>query len=248
MLAKRFAKRAPTYAKHAIIQRAMAEELANIFVAHKRERKNLAIFEFGSAFGEFSTILCHALKRAKIKCSTLLCNDINDYGHIYTKAFAKNLEVENLAFQCFDMNEGERFLDSLFDVIASNACLQWLNQQEVLLRLKDFLLPNGEILLSSFGKNNLWQVREICGVGLEYLDLELYEKMLSPHFKIIRLYEKQYDLDFKESLEVFRHLSQSGVNALTKDFVLTKSLLKHYQERFGGVLSFHSIFIHAQKL
>lgn len=248
MLAKRFARRAFTYPKTAIIQRQMGEELANLFVSHKIGGENLCIFEFGSARGEFSKTLCQALKRTNIQCQKLLCNDINDYAEIYDEVFAKNLGVNELIFRCFDMNEVGKFLDSSFDVITSNACLQWLNQKEVLREVKKFLLPNGELLLSSFGKDNLWQVREVCGVGLEYLDIHTYKQLLSPHFKIICLYEKHCDLDFTNSLGVFKHLSQSGVNALTKDFILTKSLLNDYQRRFGGIASFHSIFIYAQKL
>lgn len=248
MLTKRFAKHALTYAKHAIIQQKMGEELAKLFISNKKVCKELCIFEFGSAHGEFSTILCQALKRAKIKCTTLFCNDINDYATVYNEAFAKNLGVDTLMFKCFDMNEVKNYLDSAFDVITSNACLQWLNQKKVLGICKDFLRPNGELLLSSFGKDNLWQIRETCGIGLEYLDIQTYKTLLSPYFKIIHLYEKHYDLDFTNSLGVFRHLSKSGVNGITKDFVLTKSLLKQYQAQFGGIVSFHSIFIHAQKL
>lgn len=235
MLTQRFLKRAQSYQNHAIVQNKMASELIALLRQVSHTTNFERGFEFGAAQGEFSKILLE-----HFTFQSLLCNDINNYAQSF-------VGLTKVDFACFDMNDAPKILKNFtFDLITSNACLQWLKQREVLSFLPSILESGGILALSSFGKRNLWQIKQICNVGLGYLELEDYQNILAP-CKILHLSTQQYNLQFSNALEAFRHLSLSGVNAIEKGFFLSKKILQEFEARYNNTLTYESVLVLARK-
>lgn len=184
------------------------------------------VFEFGCAQGEFSKKLQKILR-----FKNYVSNDIIDYG--------TNFKVE-----VFDMNElSKHFLSTQkFDLIASNACLQWLNLGKVLPSLTQMLNENGVLLFSSFGERNFEQIAKSTGYSLKYLTLEDLKKLFEKDFELLELSEEFINLEFSSALELFRHLKLCGVNSLGK-FFLGKEFLKNFERDFKNSLTYHPIYI-----
>ncbi|WP_394989589.1 methyltransferase domain-containing protein [uncultured Helicobacter sp.] len=230
LVAKRFLHHAHTYTQHAIVQHKMALTLTRILQAHRPKLQN--IFEFGCGVGNYTSLLAYLYPHAHF-----VCNDINDYTQYCNKEFL-----------CFDMEHIDEILSPrTFDLITANAAIQWLNQQKCLQTLPKFLRKNGVLLFSSFGVQNFWQIKQLCGVGLQYLSLETYQEILSQNFEILHLSSFQHTLCFESPLEVFRHLHYSGVNSLQKGFFLSKELLCAYEKTFSNALTYDCIFVCAKR-
>ena len=121
-----FLKAKESYAKNALIQNFMGNKLC-------KKLKNLGlleferVFEFGCGQGELSQKLQRILR-----FKHYVSNDMIDYK--------MNFKVE-----LFDMNElSKHFLSTQkFDLITSNACLQWLDLDRILPTLTQMLNDNG---------------------------------------------------------------------------------------------------------
>ena len=149
-VAKSFAKARRTYKENAIIQKQMRSALIKMLKKYGQTYFE-NVFEFGVGNGEFSEIL-----QANIKYKTYAINDINPpFLH---KDLDKNPHFDSI--EIFDMNELEthKIFAQKFDLIASNACLQWLDTHRILRLLSIMLKPNGILLLSTFGGQNLCEL------------------------------------------------------------------------------------------
>ena len=239
-VAKSFAKARRTYKENAIIQKQMRSALIKMLKKYGQTYFE-NVFEFGVGNGEFSEIL-----QANIKYKTYAINDINPpFLH---KDLDKNPHFDSI--EIFDMNELEthKIFAQKFDLIASNACLQWLDTHRILRLLSIMLKPNGILLLSTFGGQNLCELANIASISLQYASADEIKTTLENACEVLDLQEEVQTLDFCTSLEVFRHLQKSGANALsTHKNTLNKSLLKAYQARFGGNITYHSIYMLARK-
>lgn len=239
-VAKSFAKASKTYKKNAIVQEKMRSVLIKMLKKYGQTYFE-NVFEFGVGNGEFSEIL-----QENIKYKTYTINDINPpFLH---KDLDKNPHFDSI--EIFDMNalETHKIFAKRFDLIASNACLQWLDTHKILRLLSTMLKPNGILLLSTFGEQNLCELEKIASISLRYASTNDIKTTLENACEVLDLQEGVQTLDFGRSIEVFRHLQKSGVNALNADKnILNKSLLKAYQARFGGLITYHSIYILARK-
>ena len=79
-------------------------------------------------------------------------------------------------------------------------------------------------VFSTFGPDNLKQVRKATGKSLKYYDLESNKHELSKYFKILDVHEERISLNFDSSLEILTHIKKTGVNALSRDNWTRKSV------------------------
>ncbi|MBZ7983394.1 SAM-dependent methyltransferase [Campylobacter sp. RM12647] len=221
---KSFLRAKDTYFKNAIVQNDMREVLLSE-INGRFDR----VLELGSNRGEFSKMVAK-----KIEFSEFYCVDINDFSCDYGKEFI---------FVKHDLRDFENsFLAKMdFDLVISNACFQWLDLAKL---INEIPKSNSKLIFSTFGVNNLWQINEHFGVGLEYLNIDEIEQILKPHYKNIKIFEKDYELNFSSSIELFRHLKLSGVNAFSGVF-LGKNDLKIFNDKYHNTLNYHAIFVSA---
>lgn len=228
-----FLKAKNTYIKNAFIQKQMAKNLTNMLL-----KNNLTsfdkVFEFGCGLGIFSEIL-----QEKINFKKYFLNDFYKFDVV----------CKYNEFEIFDMNElkNHHFYDKKFDLIASNACVQWLDFDLLIENIFFILEKNGYFLFSTFGEKNFIQIKQSANLSLNYLNLEQIKEKLSKKFKILQIKEEILNIKFESSLDVFRHLKFSGVNSLNNKFFISKEFLKKYEKDFENTLTYNPIFILCKK-
>lgn len=217
--------KAKDYEKHAKVQDFMGLKLCEILkdlkISHFEK-----VFEFGCGRGELSKKLQNF-----ITFDEYLKNDILDFK-------------ENSNILIFDMNEiaKQDLSKEKFDLIISNATLQWLDLKRILPNLRDMLNQNGILLLSTFAKQNLKEIKQSTGFGLNYFSLNELEQIFKVYFNEVKITQKLVELSFDNALDVFRHLKLSGVNSLGF-YPLNKGFLKEFEEKFQNKLTYHPVFI-----
>lgn len=210
----------------------MAKELCKMLIEYECSCFN-KVFEFGCGVGVFSQIL-----QENIQFKKYFLND----------CFYFDNPCKYDEFGVFDMNElkSHHFYNKNFDLIASNACMQWLNIDNALDNLVNMLNKNGILLFSTFGEKNFTQIKQSINLSLDYFNLEQICQKLSKKFKIIKAKEDLINLKFDQTLDLFRHLKLSGVNALGEKFFISKAFLKNYEKEFQNTLTYHPMFFLCQ--
>ncbi|EBI2466532.1 malonyl-ACP O-methyltransferase BioC [Campylobacter jejuni] len=217
--------KAKDYEKHAKVQDFMGlklcEILKNLRISHFEK-----VFEFGCGRGELSKKLQNF-----ITFDEYLKNDISDFK-------------ENSSILIFDMNEiaKQDLSKEKFDLIVSNATLQWLDLKRIIPSLRDMLNQNGILLLSTFAEQNLKEIKQSTGFGLNYFSLNELEQIFKVYFNEVKITQELIKLSFDNALDVFRHLKLSGVNSLGF-YPLNKGFLKEFEEKFQNKLTYHPVFI-----
>lgn len=242
-VARRFYAAQESYAQHARIQAHMREKLIRLLLEsspnHNGRREFARIFEFGAGGGEFSEIL-----QRELVYREFICSDINDFSKRWEKRLSPATRAE-----IFDMRDLARHSISKerFNLIASNACLQWLDSHETLPVLASMLEEHGVLVLGSFGVRNCYEIAYTLGVSLEYQGEDALRSQLEAlGLQVLHISTEVQVLDFGSASGVFRHLRDSGVNSLNA--TLTKSKLLAYEQMFGARLTYEPIYILAQKL
>ncbi|EAJ8777017.1 malonyl-ACP O-methyltransferase BioC [Campylobacter jejuni] len=217
--------KAKDYEKHAKVQDFMGlklcEILKNLRISHFEK-----VFEFGCGRGELSKKLQNF-----ITFDEYLKNDILDFK-------------ENSSILIFDMNEiaKQDLSKEKFDLIVSNATLEWLDLKRIIPSLRDMLNQNGILLLSTFAEQNLKEIKQSTGFGLNYFSLNELEQIFKVYFNEVKITQELIKLSFDNALDVFRHLKLSGVNSLGF-YPLNKGFLKEFEEKFQNKLTYHPVFI-----
>ncbi|EOI8734991.1 malonyl-ACP O-methyltransferase BioC [Campylobacter jejuni] len=217
--------KAKDYEKHAKVQDFMGLKLCEILkdlkISHFEK-----VFEFGCGRGELSKKLQNF-----ITFDEYLKNDILDFKG-------------NSNILIFDMNEiaKQDLSKEKFDLIVSNATLQWLDLKRILPSLRDMLNQNGILLLSTFAEQNLKEIKQSTGFGLNYFSLNELEQNFKVYFNEVKITQELVELSFDNALDVFRHLKLSGVNSLGF-YPLNKGFLKEFEEKFQNKLTYHPVFI-----
>ncbi|EFO9465505.1 malonyl-ACP O-methyltransferase BioC [Campylobacter jejuni] len=217
--------KAKDYEKHAKVQDFMGLKLCEILkdlkISHFEK-----VFEFGCGRGELSKKLQNF-----ITFDEYLKNDILDFK-------------ENSSILIFDMNEiaKQDLSKEKFDLIVSNATLQWLDLKRIIPSLRDMLNQNGILLLSTFAEQNLKEIKQSTGFGLNYFSLNKLEQIFKVYFNEVKITQELIKLSFDNALDVFRHLKLSGVNSLGF-YPLNKGFLKEFEEKFQNKLTYHPVFI-----
>ncbi|MCW5206956.1 hypothetical protein VU08_08545, partial [Desulfobulbus sp. F5] len=92
------------------------------------------------------------------------------------------------------------------------------------------------LAFSLYGPDNLREIDELTGIGLEYLSLPEIETIVRRHFKLLHSSSQQEILRFTSPQEVLYHLRQTGVNAINRS-PWSRTRLQHfsaeYRQRFS---------------
>lgn len=238
-----FQKAKPTYAQNAIIQKEMQQTLLQILA-----KQNLQSLDNVLELGCGNGLLCQKLIQL-LDFKSLLAVDLVDFSCDFAK-IQKNTKGKIVFLQADFENLAviKNLKPTLkYDLIISNAAIQWVDQKSFLPKLNTLLNTNGFLIFSTFGKENYKELHKFFNIGLEYLKLEEYQKILGTNFKILESFEFKIPLHFPNTLEVFRHLQSTGVNSLKQGFLLNKTHLKEYEKQFGNVLTYHCLYLAAQK-
>lgn len=227
----RFVKVADFYNDNAFIQRRMGEEL----VSYMRGFNLLnfdKVFEIGCGTGLFTNIYTK-----EIKYQVLYLNDVKNFVKI------------NIAYKFIAGDIEKITIDEQFNLVISNAVFQWINNiSELFDKLHKITNKSSTIAFTTFGPKNLYQIKDILGIGLDYLDYESYKKLLNEKFKIILAEEKVYDVVFPNVKDILKHFKYTGVNGVERtrwskrDYNFFINAYEKYKNSYGYLLTYNPFY------
>ena len=205
LIAERFSKAITTYPKEANVQRQIAGKMIRLLTEHIPSPCSKVI-EFGCGTGIYSRMLLQALRPEELLLNDL-CPDM--------KYCCEDLLMKKqVSFLPGDAETVSFPTEST--LITSCSALQWFESPENFFERCNTLLNNqGYFAFSTFGKENMKEIRELTGNGLPYRSREELEVALSPHFDILYSEEELIPLSFEDPIKVLYHLKQTGVNGLS---------------------------------
>jgi malonyl-ACP O-methyltransferase BioC len=216
-----------TYDDNAYAQKKIAEKLA-ILISVLCPRTPKTILEIGCGTGLLTKNIIPLFAGAHY-----YLNDINEK----TELLIRNLFPENN----FTFIGGDAQLIDFpceINLIVSSSTLQWFDNLSVFVKkAHQSLSTEGYMFLSTFGKNNLKEIRTITGTGLEYSSLESLSNLFSPDFDILHLAEEEIPVSFNSSTEILSHFRRTGVNANCSGIMRTQSGLKSFCNKYDKMFS-----------
>lgn len=219
-VAQRFEKAAQSYTQHAVVQKQICQNLIGLMQEHLCKNSLDRVFEIGCGSGNLSHLL---MQHFAIK--QLFLNDL--YPEVQ-QHFAESKKIEWLIGDIEQLD----FPQSL-DLIASSSALQWIFDLEAIFKkFSDALIDEGYFCFSTFGQQNLKEIKALTGQGLDYLSIEsIQQKLLQQGFEILHLSENIETLTFQNPKEVLQHLKATGVTATAAQHRWSKqSLQQFYQD------------------
>ena len=226
LIKKKFKKSLSTYNSNATVQKKMMFELLN----HIQNKKYDDVLEIGSYTGLFTKELTK-----KTEFDSYLALDIID-SFDFIKDINPKIEFLNIDVEDFKT-------DKKFDLIVSNASLQWCNDfKKTIIKLKSYLKKDGFLIISTFLKGNLFELGDIFGVELKYIELEDIKKI----FTNGEIISKEEKIKFKTPLDILKHLKYTGVNCLKNEklnYIEIKDKLKLLDEKYNNTLTYKPLYI-----
>ena len=196
----RFNKSTKTYDDSAIIQKEMAKKLIDDtlnFCGNNFPK----VFEFGVGTGFLSKNILN-----KINFEEYYANDIIEESEYCIKNIINSAKFISGDIEKIDIKEK-------FDLIISNAVLQWIcDIDELLLKIKNNLNDNGYFIFTTFGEQNYKEIKETTGVSLDYLKTTTLREKCQKDFEIIYIAENIQMLYFDNAIDVLKHIKYSGTN------------------------------------
>ncbi len=215
LVKKRFSKSLKTYEENAIIQKIMAKKLIKLLDSKEYN----SIFEIGCATG----ILTKEIKNT-LNFKEYSANDIVEKSQEYI-----NKIIYPNTFLAGDIEEIK--LNKKYNLILSNASLQWCNDiEKVLEKLINSLEEKGTLAISIFGDNNLKEIKDVFHIENNTYSSAKLRKSLEK-YNLIKFEEEEFKIEFENPIMILKHLKLTGVNAI-KEFALTKKKLKEFEEEY----------------
>lgn len=215
----RFKKSIDTYDNSAVIQKDMAGLLIDKILSNCGNDFS-KIFEFGVGTGFLSKNILD-----KISFKDYCANDIIEESEFCIKNI-----IKDASFLAGDIEKIE--IDEKFDLVLSNAVMQWIiDVDELLFKIHDCLSKDGYFAFTTFGEKNFIEIKETTGVSLKYLKSETLKEKCSGLFDIVAFEENIQTLYFNSPLDVLKHIKLSGTNGI-KSLNWTVSKLKDFDNYY----------------
>jgi malonyl-CoA O-methyltransferase len=202
---KGFTESFNTYRTEAVVQQKIARRLAQMLDTNLQMEPKQAV-EVGCGSGFLTEKLL-----ARHPNAVWMHNDIAPSAKGYVEAIVLQEQVRTSSFVIGDAEAME--FPKAIDLFASSSAVQWFADIDAFLsRLSDSMSEQGVVAISTFGPNNLVEVRQLTGSGLSYYSFAEFAEVFGKYFDIVEMYEEESVVHFVEPIEVLRHIKQTGVN------------------------------------
>lgn len=233
---RRFERSSGRYEENALIQAEIVRELVETIRKAFPDIANPRILEIGSGTGLLSNPL---LSMANEHEGSLELWDLVDMAPIHGIPFRScdaESEIRNVEPESYAM-------------IASSSTIQWLNSPSTFLHhCMKALKPGGLLAVSTFAMGNLEEVAQATGCFLPLMSEHSWQHTATELGDVVAIYSKRKFMNFNDPIEVFRHLKDTGVNALDAKESLIKSIDRYPREANGRCrLTYLPIFIVVRK-
>lgn len=247
IITRRFTKAIGSYPHESRVQQQIAGKMTRLLQQYLPPRPFRQIVEFGCGTGTYSRILLHSLRPEHLLLNDICegmegsCRDILDNNR--RTSFVPG-DAETLTFP-----QGA-------ELITSCSALQWFERPDKFFgRCSQALNAHGYFAFSTFGQENMKEIRLLTGQGLSYLSKKELERALHPYYNILHSEEEIISLPFRTPMEVLYHLKKTGVNGTART-TWTRSKLSHFCSEYERLfatgkdsvsLTYHPIYIIAKK-
>lgn len=223
-IAQRFAKAEISYDQYATAQQQICQQLL-VLLQQQPQRQFNRILEIGCGTGKLTRSLFNT-----IQAQQWVVNDL--YPSQFIQQFCQQSSCT------FIQGDAEQWLfDGDFDLVASASTIQWFEHPQTFLQqVANRLKYKGIFLFSTFSPENLLEIRQLTGIGLNYPSLQQWQQWLNNDFDIIKLEQQQIKLTFPSALAVLKHLKYTGVTAIRQENWNKQKLINFcqtYQQRFA---------------
>lgn len=255
-IAQRFAKAGQSYHAHAVVQKQIAQQLTLYMQHYLSERWPEQVsgryLEIGCGSGHLSQhLLAH---NGYFQPTSYYCNDL------YAQVQQHFAEDQRLTWLIGDIEQ--LALPTALDLIVSSSALQWMKDIDALLvKMHAALKPQAYLCFSSFSLDNLKQIKQLTGQGLDYLSLEQWQTKLAQYgFEVLYLHDQLENLYFQHPLDVLKHLKATGVTATAQQYRWTKQSLQQFYQDYQALsqldlqgnlqypLSYHPLYCIARRI
>ncbi|MCI5224516.1 MAG: methyltransferase domain-containing protein [Candidatus Electrothrix sp. AR4] len=146
-------------------------------------------------------------------------------------------------------------LPGTFDLIISSSTFHWLDDLDRLFdKLSSSLNPGGILAFSLYGPDNLQEIKEVTGIGLNYLSLPKITTMLNKYCTLDHSSQQREIFYFPDPRDILNHLRQTGVNAVNNTPWTRKDLrcfCREYKRLFtidrSVYLTYHPLYFSAHR-
>jgi len=219
---KNFSLSAPEYEEHAKLQKELADELFQSV----QSLQPLRILDIGCGTGYLARRLAEHFPKARVIGVDIAPGMIEVAGG---KNSRKNLT--------FEIGDGETlsFPKGSFDLVVSNASLQWMDAQKVFQTVLKILKPKGHFVFTTFGPQTLFELKESGFQVNRFISVEEIKELIGSRFSIDKLDSKMAVQKFQSVKELVYHLKEIGaqsVNSPPRPGQNVLQALRRYKENY----------------
>ncbi|EOR05598.1 malonyl-ACP O-methyltransferase BioC [Acinetobacter genomosp. 15BJ] len=243
LVAQRFAKAGQSYVEHAVVQKQISAQLFEYFKTYCPQNLH-SVLEIGCGSGNLTHLL-----ESYFQVEQLFLNDL------YADVDQHFINLKHVNWLIGDIEQ--LTLPQSLDAVISSSALQWMLDLPALLqRVYAALKPNAYFCFSTFGPDNLTEIKQLTGQGLNYVGLESLKRQLEQQgFEILLIQQDHKQVYFDHPKSVLQHLKATGVTATAQSHRWTKQSLQQfysdYQQFYdeqGFGLTYHPIYVIARRI
>lgn len=248
-ICRRFAKAAATYDEYALVQK---ESAARLLTNLPEPFSAAQILEIGCGTGNYTAQLAARFPQARL---TAL-----DFAEAMVKQAGKKCRDHNVSLLCVD---GEQYLaenSQQFELITSNATMQWFDDPALAFaHVARGLAPGGIFLASLFGPLTLHELAAALAEvfaeppalpAAQFPDREKILQLAHACFHRVEITETVYRRTYLSLHDLFRHIRGTGTGGYHPSLLrLTRGRLQRLEEWFRShgdfALSYQVFFVTA---
>ncbi|MBI9033063.1 MAG: malonyl-ACP O-methyltransferase BioC [Bacteroidales bacterium] len=244
LITERFGACLPTYHTEASVQKQICRTLADLIPVRTFDH----ILEIGCGTGFLTRMLLE-----KYTAKNWYINDLVPVANKWIDPLKESYPDASIHFFAGDAESLE--FPKNQELIISASTIQWFEDlQGFFKKAAQNLTKGGLLAFSTFGPENMIEIKTSSGIGLEYPSLDALKNYIPNDFKITTLKEEKIILEFTNAREVLNHIRKTGVNGISREKWTRSKFLDFcmkYEENYTVgdkvTLTYHPVFMVCEK-
>lgn len=229
-IAENFSRSAPNYDQHAVLQKKLADEIFSRLTAYSLQLST--ILDIGCGTGYLTAKLADLFPQAQITGIDIAPGMI--------EVARQNNCRKNIRYEVMDA-EKLTFRKASFDLIVSNASLQWMDTRFVFYSVAKLLRSGGLFLFKTFGPKTLQELRQSGFRVNNFPTVEELQRDAKNIFSRADFASKTVKLKFDNAKELINHLKELGAQATDKNKEVGRETIKLLRSGENTTASFEVI-------